>query len=132
MSDEGTPAAVYRLKGTGIELTYRQSESKVDIKSEDDSLLTHDALDVVATAEPDLGLHLTATLLDSSRNGTRVMLTLLLPEVRLAAGTSADPEAITGVAIITRSFENLVGGAPPVLQSYDDVRRLEGTASPPD
>ena len=28
MSDEGTPADVYHLKGRGIELTYRRSDSK--------------------------------------------------------------------------------------------------------
>ena len=131
MSDEGTPADVYHLKGPGIDLTYRRSDGKLDIAA-DDSVLASDALDAPATVEPEVGLHVTATLLDSDRSGRRYTLTLLLPEVRWRPETSQGPEAITGVVIVTRSSENAVGGPPPVLHSHDDVRRLEGTASPAD
>ena len=130
MSDERTQADVYRLKGPGIELTYRRGAGTLDITG-DDHLLAQDGLDALATVDPDTGLHLTATLLDSSRSGTRVMLTLLLPEVSWKAETNQEPEAVTGVAIVTSSFKDAVGGPPPVLQSHD-VRRLEGTASPAD
>jgi hypothetical protein len=128
MSDERTPADVYRLKGPGIELTYRRGDGKLDITG-DDHLLTQDDLDARATAEPEIGLHVTATLLESSRNGTRVMLTLLLPEVTSTPEASEEPSAVTGVAIVTSSFRDVVGGPPPVLQRHDDARRLEGTAS---
>ncbi len=131
MSDEGTRADVYHLKGPGIELTYRRSDGKLDITG-DDHLLVHDALEALVTVEPEIGLHLTATLLDSSRSGSRLTLTLLLPEVSWGREASRDPEAVTGVAVVTQSFKNAVGGPPPVLQSHDDVRRLEGTASPAD
>lgn len=128
MSHERTQADVYHLKGAGIEITYRRGDGKLDITG-DDNLLTQDDLDVAVTVEPEIGVHITATLLESSRNGTRVMLTLLLPEV---SERSQDPEEVTGVAIVTRSFNDVVGDPPPVLQSHDDVRRLEGTALPAD
>lgn len=131
MSDEETPADVYHLKGPGIELTYRRSEGKLDIAA-DDRVLASEALDAPAKVEPDFGLLVTATLLDSDRGGGRHMLTLLLPEVRWGPEASQDPEAITGVAIVTRSLEHAVGGPPPVLQRHDDVRRLEGTATAAD
>jgi hypothetical protein len=130
MSEEGTRAEIYDVKGPGIELTYRRSDGKVDINSEDDSLLRQEDLDVVETVEPEVGLHLTATLLPSTRAGTRIMLTVLLPEVRWPPGTEGDSEAITGVATVSESFERFGGHhPPPVRQSYGDPRRLEGTAS---
>ncbi|HSJ95184.1 MAG TPA: hypothetical protein VK896_14220 [Gaiellaceae bacterium] len=129
MSDEGTRGTVYELDGPGIRLTYRRRADKLDLAG-DDHLLTQDDLDAVATVEPDVGLRVTATLLESSRNGTRVMLTLLLPEVSWRSEGSQEPEEVSGVAVVTSSFTNAVGGAPPVLQRHDDVRRLEGTASP--
>jgi hypothetical protein len=129
MSEKESSGEVYHLEGPGIVLTYRPSTGKVDVKSEDDTLLRREDLDVVLAEEPNVGLRLTGTLLESSRNGTRVMLTVLLPDVRWIR-TSHAPEPITGVVIVTRSFTNLIGGAPVVLQSYDDVHRLEGTVSP--
>ncbi len=127
MSDEKTRADVYRLKGAGIELTYRRSDGRLDITG-DDHLLNHDDLDARATVAPEIGLQVTATLLESSRAGTRVVLTLLLPEVSWPEATQ-EPEEVTGVAIVTSSFKDAVSGPPPVLQKHDDVRRLEGTAS---
>ncbi len=131
MTDEVTRADVYHLNGPGIELSYRRSDNKLDITG-DDHLLNRDNLDALATVEPEIGLHLTATLLESSRNGTRVTLTLLLPEVSRMPETGEEPTAVTGVAIITSSFKDVVGGPPPVLQNYKEVRRLEGTVSPAD
>jgi hypothetical protein len=131
MTDEVTRADVYHLNGPGIELSYRRSDNKLNITG-DDHLLTHDNLDALATVEPEIGLHLTATLLESSRNGTRVTLTLLLPEVSWTPETGEEPAAVTGVAIITSSFKDVVSGPPPVLQNYEEVRRLEGTVSPTD
>ena len=120
---------VYHLKGQGIELTYRAREAKLDV-SGDEQLLTQDDLDAHATAMPDTGLHVAATLLESSRNGTRVVLTLLVPEV--SSPRRVRSQEITGVAVVTRSFKDRVGGPGPVLQSYDDVRHLAGTALPAD
>jgi len=131
VSGERTEADLYHLKGPGIELTYRRRDGKLDITA-DDHLLGQDALDALATVEPEIGLHVAATLLESDRSGRRHTLTLLLPEVSWGPGTSQDPEAVTGVAIVTKSFKNAVGGPPPVLQSHDNVWRLEGTASPAD
>ena len=94
-------------------------------------MLNQDDLDAHATADPETGLHVTATLLESSRNGTRVTLTLLLPELS-AAPRRVRTQQVTAVAIVTSSFRHLVEGPPPVLQRHDDVRRLEGTAVPAD
>ncbi len=130
MADEQTRAEIYHLKGPGIELSYRRSANKLDIAG-DEHLLTQDDLDAHTASASEAGLHITATLLQSSRNGTKVVLILLLPDVStMAAGH--EPIAVTGVAVVTRSFKDVVGGPPPVLQSYDDVRRLEGTVSPAD
>ena len=118
----------YHLTGAGLELTYRRGDRKLDITG-DEPLLTHEGLDVKATGNAEMGLHLTATLLDSSRNGTRILLTVLLPEVSWKSKADQDSEKVTGVAIVTRSFKGVVGGPPAVLQSHDDVRQLEGTAS---
>jgi hypothetical protein len=79
-------------------------------------------------AHSELGLLATAVLLPSSRNGTRITLTLVLPEVKLKTGSTA-PVEVTGGAIVTRNFQDVGGGPPPVLQSYE-VRPLKGTASP--
>jgi hypothetical protein len=131
VKSERTEADVYHLKGPGIELTYRRRDGKLDI-SGDDHWFGQDDLDARATVEPEMGLHVGATLLESDRGGHRYTLTLLLPEVSWESEASQAPEAVTGVAIVTKSFDNAVGGPPPVLQSYDDVQRLEGTASPAD
>ena len=124
-----TGRGVYRLKGAGIELTYRRDEGKLDVTGEN-SLLTHEGLDAGVEAAPDTGLLVTATLLESSRNGTRIMLTLMLPE--LGDGPkSGEAQEISGVAVVASSFKDVVGGPPLVLHSYEDVWRLEGDVSLP-
>jgi hypothetical protein len=130
VNDLETEIDVYRLEGSGIELTYRRGDEKLDISS-DDELLNQDDLDAHATADPETGLRVTATLLESSRNGTRVTLTLLLPEVS-GAPRRVRTQQVTAIAIVTSSFRDLLEGPPPVLQRHDDVRRLEGTAVPVD
>jgi hypothetical protein len=131
VNDRSNGDDVYRLKAPGIELTYRPGDGKLDISSDDDGLLNQDDLDANATADPETGLHVTATLLESSRDGTRVMLTLLLPE--LSGGPRrVRTQQVTAVAIVTSSFRHLLDGPPPVLQRHDDVHRLEGTAVPAD
>ena len=128
MTDEETQAGVYHLKGPGIEVSYRPSDHRLDITGEQD-LLKQD-VDARATVLPEGGLHVTATLLESSRNGTRVILTLLLPEVSWTPETGGEPTAVTGVATVTSLFKDVLGGPPPVLQRYKEVRQLEGTVSP--
>jgi hypothetical protein len=78
--------------------------------------------DQIAKSESDIGSGMTVVLLDSSRNGTRFLLHLIIP----ITSPSKDDVAITGAAIFVRDFSNLVGGAPDVLQDYD-VRPLTGT-----
>ena len=78
---------------------------------------------MVETAEADIGLHVTATLLGINRAGRQVMFTALLPEVRLSEG-EGDSQEITGVAVVVD-----VNTVSTVLHSYEEPRRLEGTAS---
>lgn len=121
MSREPT---VYDLKGPGLEVTYRRSDGELDARI-DESSYEKLAADL-NTAET--GMVVNAILLPSSRNGTRISLTLLLPEVkwRLTRKLSETAE-VTGVAIVADIYKDLVDGPPPVLQKYE-ARPLEGTA----
>ena len=132
MNDKGTPAAVYELKGPGIELTCRRGEGTLDVRLEDESPGGGDGLEVNETAEADIGLHVTTALLPSSRTGLRIMFTALLPEVRWSSETEEDQQEITGVAIVVNSNEHIGGHSPPhagVWHIYDDPLPLKGTAS---
>ena len=130
MTDEVTEADVYHLSGPGIAVSYRRSDSKLDVSGE--GQLARDDLDARETVMLEIGLLVTATLLDSTRNGTRLTLTLLLPDVCWTPDMTEEPAAVTGVATITHDFNGVVGGPPPVLKKYTDARPLEGTASPAD
>jgi hypothetical protein len=116
----------YDLKGPGLEITYRRGDGELDAKVDDSS---YEALEADLTAAPDSGIFVNAVLLPSSRNGTKVTLTLLLPEVKweLTRRLSESAE-VTGVAVVTDSYKDLVDGPPPVLQKYE-ARPLEGTAT---
>ncbi len=127
MGDQVSTATVFDLEGTGIRLRYRSHDAKLDL-SGDDGLLNHDDLDVVVAVDTATGLRLTATLLESSRNGTKVMLTVLLPQLE-SLEESHEPCAVTGVAIMTKLFERVINRRTPVLQSYANVWKLEGTAT---
>jgi hypothetical protein len=115
----------FQLQGTGIEIRYRNGDLLVD--GEGDHLLQErhfgDDLTAVAT---EIGTLIRAVLLPSSRNGTRFTLTLLLPDVNTSKDvTEAE---VTGAAIITREFHDLMGGPPTVLQAYD-IRPLAGSVT---
>jgi hypothetical protein len=116
---------VYDLKGPGLEITYRRSDGKLDAKIDESS---YEELEADLTAAPESGIFVNAVLLPSSRNGTRITLTLLLPEVKWELTRKLSESAeVTGVAVVTDSYRDLVGGPPPVLQKYE-ARPLEGTA----
>ncbi|MFF5809657.1 hypothetical protein [Streptomyces sp. NPDC012746] len=117
----------YNLRGPGIEIRYHQGDLTID---GDDLPLGRqhfedgEALTTVAT---EMGTEITAVVLSSSRNGTKITLSVLLPEV--LPGDRAESE-VTGAAIITRQFRDVLDGPPDVLQEYD-VRPLTGSASGP-
>ena len=116
---------VYELKGPGLEITYRRSDGQVDAKIDESS---YDNLDANLTVEPEVGILVTAVLLPSSRSGIRMTLALLLPEVEWQLTRTVSEKAdVTGVAVVTDIYKEVVGGPPPVLQKYG-VRPLEGTA----
>jgi hypothetical protein len=117
----------YDLRGPGIEIKYNDGDLLIE---GDDPLLPANQIlreDENLSEAPDgIGSLITTELLASSRNGTRVTLSLILPDVGFT-GDEATPE-VTGVAIITRQFEDVMGSRPAVLQSYG-VRTLTGSAS---
>ena len=116
-------ADTYALRGDGIEIRYRRAAGMLDVKGEG-GLMNHEGLKVTVTADPVTGLHLSATLLDSARDGSRFTLCMVVPDV-----SSEAPRDVTGIAFVTRSFHKRVGGPPPVLQRYDEPRLLTGTVS---
>jgi hypothetical protein len=117
---------IYDLKGPGLEITYRRSDGELDARIDDAS---YEALAADLTAAPEIGIFVNAVLLPSSRNGTRITLTLLLPEVKWQLTRKLSESAeVTGVAVVTDIYKNLVDGPPPVLQKYE-ARPLEGTAT---
>jgi hypothetical protein len=117
----------YDLRGPGIEFTSRGGD--FHLRGDDfpgGSKDVHiDAAEIEKTAT-DIGTLLTIVLLEASRNNTKYTLSLLLPETALQAGTTT--AEVTGVAIVTHHYDNVVGGPPPVRKVYRVVS-LEGTAS---
>jgi hypothetical protein len=115
----------YEMKGPGLAITYRRSDGELDAEVDGSS---YEKLEADLTLAPEIGVLVSAVLLPSSRNGTRITLTLLLPEVkwRLTRAVSERAE-VTGVAIVTDMYADLVDGPPPTLQKYE-ARPLEGTA----
>ena len=117
----------FHLEGPSITIDYGNGELRVD---GDDHLLQQtfgsDSADRLRTETSDIGTVITAVLLPSSRNGTKITLILLVPQVEFGAGvTSAD---VTGVAIVTKQFRDVISAAPDVLQEYE-TRELRGTAA---
>ncbi|MEU7436143.1 hypothetical protein AB0B07_35725 [Streptomyces sioyaensis] len=113
----------YDLRGPGIEITYKKGDLSI---TGDDVPTQHFQQDgEFVTAATEMGTEITAVLLSASRNDTKITLKLVLPDVVLKDTTRSD---VTGAAIITRQFRDVLGGPPDVLQSYD-VRPLTGSAA---
>lgn len=115
---------VYEMNGPGLTITYRRSDGEIDAEVDGSS---YEKLEADLTVS-EIGMLVNAVLLPSSRNGTRITLTLLLPEVRWRLTRALSERAeVTGVAIVTDIYTDLVDGPPPTLQKYE-ARPLEGTA----
>lgn len=117
----------YDLRGSGIEIKYQDGDLSVD---GDHHLLRHrhfgaDDERPLTVTTTELGHLVTAELLESTRSGTRITLSLLLPQVVLT--NDATDSEVTGAAIITRQHHDDVN-PPPVLHDYE-VRPLTGSAS---
>ena len=118
-------AQVYRLTGSDIEITLHLGSSKLEVKGD----LTLDGVfDAEVATDPVLGVRAEAVVLPSSRNMTRITLTVLVPEASWEPSRAPRQGEVTAVAIVTRDFREVMGGAPPVLRAYE-VRSLDGTAS---
>jgi hypothetical protein len=124
VADETTQADVYELEGSQTDLTYRRSTGELTLRRESQD---PDTFDTEATVSPELGILVTAVLVPITRAGIRVVLTLVLPEVNLEAGTKG-PVEVTGVAITTSLLGGAVGRSREVLQQYE-IDPLQGTAS---
>src|SRR5215213_9568547 len=111
----------FKLSGQNIEVRYQDKKL---------SLSGHKILggertfsdDKIAKSEDAIGEHMTVVLLDFSRNGTAILLHLVVPKIL----PSKQDVAISGVAIFVEDFNNLLEGAPHVLQRYDDILPLVG------
>ncbi|WP_328966701.1 hypothetical protein [Streptomyces sp. NBC_00239] len=117
----------YDLSGPGIEIRYRRGDLTIDgddLPLGRQHFVDGENLTAVAT---EMGTEITAVILSSSRNGTKITLRVLLPEVLPGATTESE---VTGVAVITRQFRDVLDGPPDVLQEYD-VRPLTGSVSGP-
>jgi hypothetical protein len=115
-------ADIYELAGGDLRLSLNRSAGTVDFFDEDGRSRDGVPFELVATDEG-TGLHVTATLLLSSRNGTRETLNLLIPDV-----TGDGPQEISAVAVVVKSFHHRVGGPPDVLQGFATPQLLTGTA----
>jgi len=117
----------YDLRGPGIEITCNADGLRVD---GDDFLLKQKYFpgkeEGFTRVADDVGEMITVVLLPSSRNGTKVTLSVLLPDTDLS-GDGA-PSEVTGAAIIAQQFHDRVDGPPAVLQRYE-TRPLTGSAS---
>jgi hypothetical protein len=112
----------FQLSGADLEIHYHNEELTISGKGlpvRDEAVFSGDQ---IAKSKSDIGSRMTVVLLNSSRNGTRFLLHLIIP----ATSPSEEDLAITGAAIFVRDFSTLVGGAPHVLQEFD-VRPLTGT-----
>jgi hypothetical protein len=113
--------AFFELRGEDIEVAWSPTDHVLSVSG--DLLATGGPFPTETTASPALGLVVTATVLESSRDGTRVTLQLHLPGTEHHGGP---PAPVTGVAVVVRSFVDVVGGPPPVRHAFE-VRSLEGT-----
>ncbi|WP_326673448.1 hypothetical protein [Streptomyces canus] len=114
----------YDLRGPGIEIRYKDGDLSIVGDGVPDGHFPHDG--ELTTAATEMGTEITAVLLSASRNLTKITLKLMLPDV-VPKDTTARSE-VTGAAIITRQFRDVIGQPPPdVLQQYD-VKPLTGSA----
>ncbi|MEU0031170.1 hypothetical protein [Streptomyces sp. NPDC006335] len=115
----------YLLSGNNIEVEYQDGELRLD---GDDHFLKSSRqlseIDLTRT-ETEIGTLITGVLLDSSRNGTKVTISVLLPDTQFPA--EVNTAEIKSVAIITDDYHHVLGSPPPVLYDYE-IRPLTGTA----
>src|SRR5689334_22542076 len=104
-------AVVYDLHGPGIKIKYHDGELVVDgggTLPREGSFHKGDGNFLMARDE--IGERITVVLLLSSRAGVGVSLTVILPEVGHTDGGTVPPDTeITGAAIITDQFQNVIG-----------------------
>lgn len=113
--------ATYELSGEGIEVVYSPVQGGVALSG--DLIPEPGDRPAEVASDPALGHVVTATVLESSRDGTRITLHLVVPSVAHTGNGPAVP--ITAVAVLASSYVDLVGGPPAVRQSYE-VRALAG------
>jgi hypothetical protein len=120
-------ASLYQLDGEGLSIIYNDRDNTLTVDLDEQQHLSGEHA-AHTKALSHLGTLITAELLSSTRNGARITITVLVPEVGWPPSRAPHAADISGVAIITRNFRNVVGGAPPVLEHYDTVVTLTGTA----
>ena len=111
----------FELSGKDIAVRYNARDKTLFVEGKGLPGGSQKTFSGIRTSRSDIGRTITVVLLLSSRNGTQILLRLLVPDTE----QSNKDVAITGAAILIRDFRNLVGGAPAVLQAYD-TRPLTG------
>lgn len=116
----------FQLSGSDIDVTYDGGSGALFVRGSGFWSLEDGATfegDRVSRTNLDGGQLLRVVLLASSRAGIATSLTVLLPQVNHA---SAEAESdVTGAAVITQDYQDVVGGPPAALQQYD-IRPLQG------
>ena len=112
----------FELSGQDISVRYSAHNKTLVVRGKD--LVGHDeqTFSDVKLSESDIGATITVVLLDSSRNGTKSLLHLLVP----GTARATKDVSISGVAIVVSDFSHRVGGAPPVHHAYA-TKSLAGT-----
>jgi hypothetical protein len=117
------PLRNFQLVGADLSIQYQNRELSIVGKGLPLGGEASFSDDKVTKIVSDFGFEMNIVLLDSSRDGTRFLLRLVVP---MTSPSTAENVAITGVAVFVQNFNNKVGGAPPILQVYD-ARPLTGT-----
>jgi hypothetical protein len=111
----------FELSGKDIAVRYNARDKTLFVEGKGLPGGTQKTFSRIRTSRSDIGRTIKVVLLPSSRNGTQILLRLLVPDTE----QSNKDVAITGAAILVQDFSNLVGRAPAVLQAYD-TRLLTG------
>jgi len=112
----------FELNGNDIAIRYSAQDKTLLVEGKGLPGSEKKTFSDVQASKSEIGTTMTVVLLESSRNGTRVLLHLLVPNIK-------QPDqnlSITGAAMVVSDFSNVIGTVPHVLQAYD-VRPLTGT-----
>jgi len=110
-----SPMGSFELSGHDLSVRYTAQNRTLVVHGKDLVGQDEQTFSDVKVLASGIGATITVVLLPSSRNGTKVLLHLLVPNI----GRITEQVAITGVATVVNDFSHLLDGAPPVHQAYE-------------